>query len=245
MSAKEKVERLRQSKKRWEESAVAGARKIRPEKKAKFTTISNVEVDRLYTSADIADLDYERDLGFPGEYPFTRGVYPTIYRSSTWTRRQVTGFGGGAEFNKRHKFLASQGQAGVSVVICPTTHAGLDSDDELCEGMMGREGTHIDSLNDMRDVFDGVDMERTSLTLSPVLPSFSLWWSPSPRRGASHPTSSTAPPKITSSTSAAGVAIPGGRERSVSTSRTKLCPIYVASLNLHRQWPLIPRASWR
>src|SRR5699024_9120366 len=127
----EKVESLKSSKEKWEKENVQKVVERFPERKDKFTTGSNIEVERLYTPIDTNELDYEKDLGFPGEYPYTRGVQPTMYRGRLWTMRQYAGFATAEESNKRYKYLLEQGQTGLSVAFDLPTQIGYDSDHGL------------------------------------------------------------------------------------------------------------------
>lgn len=123
-----------------------------PERKDTFTTSSDIEVDRLYYPAD--DEEYEEKLGYPGEYPFTRGIQPTMYRSRLWTMRQYAGFGSAVETNKRFRYLLEQGQTGLSVAFDLPTQIGYDSNDPMAEGEVGKVGVAIDSLHDMEQLLD-------------------------------------------------------------------------------------------
>lgn len=138
----------------------------RPERKVKFTTGSNLEVERLYTPDQIENLDYERDLGVPGEYPFTRGVQNTMYRGKLWTMRQYAGFATAEESNKRYKYLLEQGQTGLSVAFDLPTQIGYDSDHALSEGEVGKVGVAIDSLKDMEILFDGIPLDKVSTSMT-------------------------------------------------------------------------------
>src|SRR5208282_1213187 len=120
----------------------------RPEKKVEFRTLSGLPVERLYTSGDLAATSPESDIGYPGEFPFTRGVYPTMYRGRLWTMRQYAGFGTASETNQRFRYLLAQGQTGLSVAFDLPTQIGLDSDHALAVGEVGRVGVAIDSLED-------------------------------------------------------------------------------------------------
>ncbi len=133
-----------------------------------FTTISGKEIDSLYTPEDIADLDYERDLGYPGEYPYTRGIHPTMYRGRIWTMRQFAGFGTAVETNQRYKFLLDRGQTGLSVAFDMPTIMGYDSDHPRAQGEVGVCGVAIDSLKDMEVLFDGIPLKdiTTSMTIN-------------------------------------------------------------------------------
>ena len=151
-------------KKEWQEKEYLAA----PLRKAKFTTISGEDLEPLYTPEDISGLDYERDLGYPGCYPFTRGIHPTMYRGRLWTMRQFSGFGTAEDTNRRYKFLLERGQTGLSVAFDMPTIMGRDSDDPLAEGEVGRCGVAIDSLQDMEILFKGIPLRdiTTSMTIN-------------------------------------------------------------------------------
>jgi methylmalonyl-CoA mutase N-terminal domain/subunit len=142
------------------------------ERKSRFITVSNHQIKRLYTPEDMKDFDYERDLGFPGEYPFTRGIYPTMYRGRLWTMRQFAGFGGPEETNRRFKYLLEQGQTGLSTAFDMPTLMGLDSDHPLADGEVGVEGVAVDTLRDFEILFDGIPLDKvsTSFTINPSAP---------------------------------------------------------------------------
>ncbi len=144
----EKIADLKKSQSAWQEKIEAKLSKA-PERRKAFTTISEIPLQRTYTPADIADLDYEKDLAFPGEYPFTRGVQPTMYRGRFWTMRQYAGFADAEESNRRYKYLLDQGQTGLSVAFDLPTQIGYDSDHPLAQGEVGKVGVAIDSLKDM------------------------------------------------------------------------------------------------
>lgn len=137
-----------------------------PERYEKFLTGSNLEVNRLYTPLDVQEMDYMRDLGFPGEYPFTRGIQPTMYRGRLWTMRQYAGFGTAEESNKRYKYLLSQGQTGLSVAFDLPTQIGYDSDHPLAQGEVGKVGVAIDSLKDMETLFDEIPLDKVSTSMT-------------------------------------------------------------------------------
>ncbi|MEF8785202.1 MAG: methylmalonyl-CoA mutase family protein [Haloarculaceae archaeon] len=141
----------------------------RGERKETFATVSNHEVDRLYTPVDIADIDFEEDIGFPGEEPYTRGPYPTMYRGRTWTMRQFAGFGTAEETNERFHYLIDEGQTGLSTAFDMPSLMGLDSDDPMSLGEVGKEGVAVDTLRDMEILFDGIDISEvsTSFTINP------------------------------------------------------------------------------
>ncbi|MBP9021432.1 MAG: methylmalonyl-CoA mutase, partial [Syntrophobacterales bacterium] len=145
----------------WEKNRYAGQRQL----KKKYTTLSGFEVKPLYTPGDVVDLDYLQDLGYPGEGPFTRGVHPTMYRGRTWTHRQLAGFGPPEETNKRYKFLLQQGATGINGVFDYPTLRGYDSDDKDVYADVGRGGVAIDTVEDMRILFDGIPIDEVSVSL--------------------------------------------------------------------------------
>ncbi len=157
--------RLRQELERWDTTLLKKALDRGGERQAEFATTST-ETRRLYTPLDSADLDYERDLGYPGEYPYTRGVQPTMYRGRLWTMRQYAGFGTAKESNERFKFLLGQGQTGLSVAFDLPTQIGMDSDDPNADAEVGQVGVAIDSLADMEDMFDGIPLDRVSTSMT-------------------------------------------------------------------------------
>ncbi len=136
------------------------------ERKEKFTTLSGVPLERLYTAGNLASWDPGTSLGFPGEYPFTRGIYPTMYRGRFWTMRQYAGFGSAVESNQRYRYLLSKGQAGLSVAFDLPTQIGMDSDHPLALGEVGKVGVAIDSLEDMETLFDGIPLEKVSTSMT-------------------------------------------------------------------------------
>jgi methylmalonyl-CoA mutase N-terminal domain/subunit len=169
MFDKTKLKALKEAKDKWEGGPVAKSIARFPERKKKFTTISGMEVARLYTPDDLGDdFDYMTKLSFPGEYPFTRGVQPTMYRGRFWTMRQYAGFGTAKETNERYRYLLSQGQTGLSVAFQLPTQAGYDSDHPLSQGEVGKVGVAIDSLDDMRVLFNGIPLDKvtTSMTMN-------------------------------------------------------------------------------
>ncbi|ABR31694.1 methylmalonyl-CoA mutase [Thermosipho melanesiensis] len=137
-----------------------------PERKEEFKSTSGYEFKRLYTPLDVERFDYLNDLGFPGMYPFTRGVQPTMYRARFWTMRQYAGFGTAEESNKRYKYLLEQGQMGLSVAFDLPTQIGYDSDDPMAEGEVGKVGVAIDSLEDMEILFDGIPLDKVSTSMT-------------------------------------------------------------------------------
>src|SRR5215212_10422302 len=137
-----------------------------PERDALFTTNSGEEVAPLYTEQDLADTDLERDVGYPGEYPFTRGVYQSMYRGRLWTMRQFAGFGTAEETNERFRYLLEHGQTGLSTAFDMPTLMGYDSDHARSEGEVGREGVAIDSLEDMETLFRGIPLGDVSTSMT-------------------------------------------------------------------------------
>ncbi|WP_134672044.1 acyl-CoA mutase large subunit family protein [Halorussus marinus] len=163
---------IRDAKDEWEDETLGPVLDAYGERKDRFATVSNLEVDRLYTPDDVADLDYEEDLGFPGEEPYTRGPYPTMYRGRTWTMRQFAGFGTAEETNERFHYLIDEGQTGLSTAFDMPSLMGKDSDDPLSDGEVGKEGVAVDTLRDMEILFDGIDLSEvsTSFTINPSAP---------------------------------------------------------------------------
>src|SRR6266705_697293 len=152
----------------WEDKVVKKGLARSPERKKRFQTTSGIEVKRLYTPADTADLDYNEALNFPGQFPFTRCVQPTMYRGRFWTMRQYAGFGTAEESNKRYRYLLKQGQTGLSVAFDLPTQMGRDSDHPLARGEVGRTGVAICSLEDMRVLLGGIPLGdvTTSMTIN-------------------------------------------------------------------------------
>jgi len=150
----------------WEEKVVKKTLARSPERKARFETTSGIEIKRLYTPADTADLDYDKALDFPGQYPFTRGVQPTMYRGRFWTMRQYAGFGTAEESNRRYRYLLEQGQTGLSVAFDLPTQMGRDSDHPLAAGEVGRAGVAIDSLADMEILLRGIPLDKVSTSMT-------------------------------------------------------------------------------
>jgi methylmalonyl-CoA mutase, N-terminal domain len=136
------------------------------ERKELFTTLSGLPLQRLYTEESLAGWDAEQALGFPGEFPYTRGIYPSMYRGRLWTMRQYAGFGSAAESNRRYRYLLSKGQSGLSVAFDLPTQIGMDSDHPLALGEVGKVGVAIDSLEDMETLFEGIPLERVSTSMT-------------------------------------------------------------------------------
>jgi methylmalonyl-CoA mutase N-terminal domain/subunit len=149
----------------WEQLELAGFLRKSPERQAQFNTLTGFPVKRVYTPLDLAQTPAE-DIGLPGQYPFTRGVYPTMYRGRLWTMRQIAGFGTAEDTNKRFKYLIAQGQTGLSTDFDMPTLMGYDSDHLMSEGEVGREGVAIDTMADMELLFEGIDLESISVSLT-------------------------------------------------------------------------------
>ncbi|WP_327051736.1 acyl-CoA mutase large subunit family protein [Halomicrococcus gelatinilyticus] len=166
------LEEIRQAREEWEEDTLGPTLERFGERKDRFATVSNLEVDRLYDPSDVADLDLEEDLGYPGEEPYTRGVYPTMYRGRSWTMRQFAGFGAAEETNERFHYLIDEGQTGLSTAFDMPSLMGIDSDDPMSIGEVGKEGVAVDTLRDMEILFDGIDLGEvsTSFTINPSAP---------------------------------------------------------------------------
>jgi methylmalonyl-CoA mutase N-terminal domain/subunit len=149
----------------WERRELAEFLARQPEARTDYRTASGLPVNRVYTPADIADTPFEA-IGLPGRYPFTRGPYPTMYRGRPWTMRQIAGYGTGEDTNRRFKYLIAQGQTGLSVDFDMPTLMGYDSDDPKALGEVGREGVAVDTLDDVEALFDGIDLERISVSMT-------------------------------------------------------------------------------
>jgi methylmalonyl-CoA mutase N-terminal domain/subunit len=143
-----------------------GKTKSPAERKERFTTLSGLPIDRLYTEEDPSAADPESSISYPGEFPYTRGIYPTMYRGRFWTMRQYAGFGTAVESNQRYRYLLSKGQAGLSVAFDLPTQIGLDSDHPLAQGEVGKVGVAIDSLEDMETLFDNIPLETVSTSMT-------------------------------------------------------------------------------
>jgi methylmalonyl-CoA mutase N-terminal domain/subunit len=169
MFDEEDLASIREAREQWEDDTLDPWLERGGERKDQFVTVSNHDIDRLYGPEDVADLDYQEDLGNPGEPPYTRGPYPTMYRGRTWTMRQFAGFGTAEETNDRFHYLIDEGQTGLSTAFDMPSLMGLDSDDPMSEGEVGKEGVAVDTLADMEILFDGIDLDEvsTSFTINP------------------------------------------------------------------------------
>ncbi len=165
--------RRSKSKREWEDSTLSDAMRRAPERDVRFTTVSDLEIPRLSTPEDLGPgWSYEENLGYPGEYPYTRGIHATMHRGRLWTMRMFAGFGAAEDTNRRFKYLLDHGQTGLSTAFDMPTLMGLDSDDAHSEGEVGREGVAIDSLADMEVLFDGIPLGdvSTSMTINGSAP---------------------------------------------------------------------------
>jgi methylmalonyl-CoA mutase N-terminal domain/subunit len=168
MSTADLTNRLDEAEREWEDQTLNPALKRSPENKERFTTVSLTPVERLYTPNSLPDFDYEAELGFPGQPPYTRGIHATGYRGKLWTMRQFAGFGSAFDTNQRFKYLLEHGQTGLSVAFDLPTLMGFDSDHPFSEGEVGKCGVAISSLADMETLFDGIPLESvtTSMTIN-------------------------------------------------------------------------------
>ncbi len=160
---------IRAAREEWRREVRDPVRERAGERKDRFATVSSLDIDDLYGPTDIEDIEFEEALGFPGEPPFTRGVYPTMYRGRLWTMRQFAGFGTAEETNERFHYLIEEGQTGLSTAFDMPSLMGIDSDDEMSLGEVGKEGVAVDTLRDMEILFDGIDLAEvsTSFTINP------------------------------------------------------------------------------
>ena len=175
MYDKKKLEELRDSLEKWEETSLQKTLASMPERRDKFMTTSSESIDRLYTPLDVADLDYASDLGNPGEYPYTRGVHPTLYRGKLWTMRMFAGFGTAEETNARFRYLLEQGQTGLSVAFDLATLMGYDTDQPEALGEFGKCGVAVSSLKDMEILLDSIPLDKVSTSMTINSPAAIIW----------------------------------------------------------------------
>ncbi len=166
MADDQELERIQRAKRAWESQTLRKALERLPERSPHLTTLSGITLERLYTPLEMAGVEYLAALGFPGEYPFTRGVQPSMYRGRFWTMRQYAGFGSAEESNQRYKYLLNQGQTGLSVAFDLPTQIGYDSDHPMAQGEVGKVGVAIDSLQDMELLFDGIPLDKVSTSMT-------------------------------------------------------------------------------
>ncbi|MFC1868495.1 methylmalonyl-CoA mutase [Thermodesulfobacteriota bacterium] len=160
------METIKKGMDQWEKGTLKSVRDRSPERQESFTTESGIPLKRLYTPLDSDQSDYNMNQGFPGEYPYTRGVYPTMYRGRLWTMRNYAGFGTAEDTNKRYHYLLEQGMAGLSMAFDLPTQLGYDSDHPLAEGAVGRVGVAVDSLADMEIIFRGIPFDKVSTSMT-------------------------------------------------------------------------------
>ena len=165
----------RESDKDWQEKTLDPFLQRAPERLTQFTSLSGENVKRLYTPADLQDLDFQENIGYPGQPPYARGIHPTMYRGKLWTMRQFSGFGTPEDTNARFHYLLQQGQSGLSVAFHLPTLMGLDSDHPMSEGEVGRCGVAVDSLADMEVLFRGIDLEKTTTSMTINAPAAVIW----------------------------------------------------------------------
>lgn len=166
---------MRQKLAEWQATTLANSLTRLPENKSNFVTTSSESIDRLYTPVDVDELDYFEELGFPGEYPFTRGVHPTMHRSRLWTMRMFAGFGTAEETNQRFKYLLEQGQTGLSIAFDLPTLMGYDTDAPEALGEFGKCGVAVSSLKDMEILLDGIPLDKVSTSMTINSPAAIIW----------------------------------------------------------------------
>jgi methylmalonyl-CoA mutase, N-terminal domain len=175
MFDRQELEEIKQAQDKWEETTLHKTLARTPERAQKFMTTSSEEIDRLYTPLDIAEMDYPRDLGFPGEYPYTRGVHATMHRGRLWTMRMFAGFGTAEETNARFKYLLEHGETGLSVAFDLPTLYGFDTDQPQAEGEFGKCGVAVSSLADMEVLFDGIPVDEVTTSMTINSPAAIIW----------------------------------------------------------------------
>jgi methylmalonyl-CoA mutase N-terminal domain/subunit len=175
MYDKKKLAELKDALENWEETSLQKALASMPERQEQFITTSSEPIHRLYTPLDVADLDYASDLGLPGEYPFTRGVHPTLHRGKLWTMRMFAGFGTAEETNARFKYLLEQGQTGLSIAFDLATLMGYDTDQPEALGEFGKCGVAVSSLKDMEILLDGIPLDKVSTSMTINSPAAIIW----------------------------------------------------------------------
>jgi methylmalonyl-CoA mutase N-terminal domain/subunit len=175
MYDKKKLEELKAALETWEKTSLQKALAAMPERREQFITTSSEPINRLYTPLDVADLDYDSDLGLPGEYPFTRGVHPTLHRGKLWTMRMFAGFGTAEETNARFKYLLEQGQTGLSIAFDLPTLMGYDTDAPEALGEFGKCGVAVSSLKDMEILLNGIPLDKVSTSMTINSPAAVIW----------------------------------------------------------------------
>src|SRR4030043_636538 len=175
MYDREKLAKLRRALQAWEKNQLEETLDSMPERQAEFITPSSEPVERLYTPLDLPDFDFSKDLGFPGEYPFTRGIHPTLHRSRLWTMRMFAGFGTAEETNARFKYLLDQGQTGLSIAFDLPTLMGYDTDAPEALGEFGKCGVAVASLRDMEILLSGIPLDQVSTSMTINSPAAIVW----------------------------------------------------------------------
>jgi len=175
MYDKQKLDELKDSLEKWEETSLQKTLASMPERRDRFITTSSEPIERLYTPLDVADTDYASDLGLPGEYPYTRGVHPTLHRGKLWTMRMFAGFGTAEETNARFKYLLGHGQTGLSIAFDLATLMGYDTDQPEALGEFGKCGVAVSSLKDMEILLDGIPLDKVSSSMTINSPAAIIW----------------------------------------------------------------------
>ncbi len=175
MFDKQELENIQRAKDKWEETTLQQTLAKSPERRKKFITTSSEEIHRLYTPLDIAEMDYDRDIGMPGEYPYTRGVHSTMHRGRFWTMRMFAGFGTAEETNQRFKYLLEHGETGLSTAFDMPTLYGYDTDAPQAVGEFGKCGVAISSLADMEILFDGIPVDQVTTSMTINSPAAIIW----------------------------------------------------------------------
>ncbi len=170
-----KLQEIKETLEKWEETTLQKTLAAMPERRPEFVTTSSAPIRRLYTPLDVADMDYISDLGLPGEYPFTRGIHPTLHRGRLWTMRMFAGFGTAEETNARFKYLLEQGQTGLSIAFDLPTLMGYDTDQPQALGEFGKCGVAVSSLKDMEILLDGIPLDKVSTSMTINSPAAIIW----------------------------------------------------------------------
>jgi len=188
MYDRKKLASIAANRKKWQDEALAPSLRKTPARLKRFSTVSDEEIGDLYTPDSLSNFDYGEDLGHPGQFPYTRGVQPSMYRGRLWTMRQFAGFGSAEDTNARFKFLHSQGQTGFSTAFHFPTLMGYDSDSPRAKGEVGMCGVAVDSLKDMEILFDGIPLDKvtTSMTINgPAAMIFAMYLAVAEKQGVS------------------------------------------------------------
>ncbi|HEV8595845.1 MAG TPA: methylmalonyl-CoA mutase family protein, partial [Thermoplasmata archaeon] len=175
MGSPDPLKVFKEKKRGWERTTLRDSLKAVPERKKEFTTTSFIPIDRLYTPLDLPDFDPAKDLGAPGEYPFTRGIHPTMYRGRPWTMRMFAGYGSAEDTNRRFKYLIEHGETGLSVAFDMPTLYGYDTDEPEALGEFGTCGVAVSSLRDMDLLFRGIDVGAISTSMTINSPAAVIW----------------------------------------------------------------------